>query len=97
MHGPVEGGANFRTNYGALDAVFSAPPQTVGAFKVTELCEDSASFYPFSGTPRVWDANRLLSAPRIYFLDRGNQLFLVGDVALLRRLKPALQVRPRKL
>jgi len=97
MHSTVEGEANFRTNYGDLDVVFVPQPQTFADLKITEHPEDSGYFYTFSGTPRVWDANRFGSARRIYLLDRGNQLFFVGDVALLRRLEQALQVRHRKL
>jgi hypothetical protein len=97
MHSTVEGEANFRTNYGDLDVVFMPQPQTSADWKITEHREDSGFLYTFSGTPRVWDANRFGSARRIYFLDRGNQLFFVGDVALLRRLEQALQVRRRKL
>ena len=97
MHSTVEGEANFRTNYGDLDVVFVPQPQTFADLKITEHREDSGYFYTFSGTPRVWDANRFGSARRIYFLDRSNQLFFVGDVALLRRREQALQVRHRKL
>jgi len=97
MHSTVEGEANFRTNYGDFEAVFVPQPQTFADFKITEHREDSGFLYTFGGTPRVWDANRFGSARRIYFLDHGNQLFFVGDVALLHRLEQALQVRHRKL
>ncbi len=97
MHSTVEGEANFRTNYGDLDAVFVPQPQTFADFKITEHREGSGFLYTFGGTPRVWDVNRFGSARRIYFLDHGNQLFFVGDIALLHRLEEALQVRHRKL
>lgn len=97
MHSTVEGEASFRTNYGDLDAVFMPQPQTFADFKITEHREDGGFLYTFSGTPRVWHANRFGSARRIYFLDHGNQLFFVGDVVLLRRLEQTLQVRRRKL
>jgi hypothetical protein len=72
-------------------------PRTFADFKITEHREGSGFRYTFGGTPRVWDVNRFGSARRIYFLDHGNHLFFVGNVALLRRLEEALQVRHRKL
>jgi hypothetical protein len=97
VHSTVEGEANFRTNYGDLDAVFMPQAHTFADFKITEHREDSGFLYTFGGTPRVWNTNRFGSARRIYFLDHGNQLFFVGNVPLLRRLEQALEVRHRKL
>lgn len=95
MRSTVEGEVNFRTNYGDLDAVFMPHPQTFADFKISEHRQDGGFLYTFGGTPRVWDANRFGSARRVYFLDHGNQLFFVDDVALLGRLEQALQVRHR--
>jgi len=97
VHGTIEGQANFRTNYGDVQAVFMPKPQTFADFKIFEHREDNGFLYTFGGIPRVWDTNRFGSAHRIYFLDHGNQLFFVGDLVLLRRLEKALAVHHRKL
>jgi len=97
MHGTVEGEADFRTNYGDVQAVFMPKPQTFADFRIFEHREDHGFLYTFGGTPRVWDTNRFGSAYRIYFLDHANQLFFIGDLALLRRLEKALGVRHRRL
>jgi len=97
MHSTVAGEANFRTNYGEVDAVFMPHPQTFADFKITEHRKDSGFLYTFGGTPRVWDTNRFGTARRMYFLDHGNQLFFINDVALLHRLEQALQSRHRRL
>jgi hypothetical protein len=95
MHSTIAGEANFRTNYGEVDAVFMPHPQTFADFKITEHRKDSGFLYTFAGTPRVWDTNRFGSARRLYFLDHGSQLFFINDVALLHRLERALQVQHR--
>jgi len=59
MHSTVAGEANFRTNYGEVDAVFMPHPQTFADFKITEHRKDSGFLYTFGGTPRVRDTNRL--------------------------------------
>jgi hypothetical protein len=97
LHSTVEGEANFRTNYGEVDAVFMPRPETFGGFKISERRKDSGFLYIFGGTPRVWDTNRFGSARRMYFLDHGNQLFFINDVALLHRLEQAFQARHRRL
>jgi hypothetical protein len=97
LHLTIEGEANFRTNYGDVEVVFMPKPQTFADFKITEHREDGGFFYTFAGTPPVWATNRYGSARRIYFLDHANQLFFVGDVALLHRLEKALNARHRSL
>jgi hypothetical protein len=97
FHNTVEGEADFRTNYGEVDAVFMLKPQTFAGFRISERRKDSGFLYTFGGTPRVWDTNRFGTARRMYFLDHGNQLFFINDVALLHRLEQALQARHRKL
>jgi hypothetical protein len=97
MHRTVEGEVNFRTNYGEVDAVFMPKSQTFADFKITERRQDGCFLYNFGGTPRVWDTNRFGSARRTYFLDHGNQLFFIDDVALLHRLEQVLQAQHRKL
>lgn len=97
LRSTVEGEANFRTNYGDVDAVFMPKPQTFADFKITEHREGGGYVYTFGGTPRVWATNRFGSARRMYFLDQNNLLFFINDVALMRRLEQVLQVRHRKL
>lgn len=97
VHSTVEGQVNFSTNYGDVQAVFLPKPQTFANFGITEHREEHGFLYTFSGTPRVWDANRFGTAYRVYFLDHENQLFFIGDVKLLRRLEKVLGVRHRKL
>ena len=97
MHSTVEGEANLHTNYGDVTAFFLPKPQTFGDFTITEHREDGGFLYTFAGTPRVWASNRFGSARRVYFLDHGNQLFLVSDVALLHRLEKVLNARHRRL
>jgi len=97
LRSTVEGEASFRTNYGDVDAVFMPKPQTFAGFRITEHREDGGFVYTFAGTPRVWAVNRVESAHRFYFLDRGNQLLLSNDLLLLDRLEKTLQVRHRKL
>jgi len=97
FHSTVEGEADFRTNYGEVDAVFMPKPQTFAGFRISEHRKDSGFLYTFGGTPRVWDTNRFGTARRMYFLDHSNQLFFINDVALLHRLEQALQERHRKL
>ena len=97
MQSTVAGEANFRTNYGDVDAVFLPPPRTFADFKITEHRKGGGFLYTFGGTPRVWDTNRFGSARRMYFLDHGNELFFIDDVGLLHRLEEALQARHRRL
>jgi len=97
MRNTVEGEVNFLTNYGDVTAFFLPKPQTFADFKITEHREDGGFLYTFAGTPRVWATNRFGSARRIYFLDHANQLFFVGDVALLHRLEKVLNERHRRL
>ena len=52
IHATVAGEANFRTNYGEVDAVFLPAPQTFSDFKITEHRKDSGFLYTFGGTPR---------------------------------------------
>jgi len=93
----IGGEANFRTNYGEVDAVFMPPAKTFADFKITEHRKESGFLYTFGGTPRVRNTNQFGSARRMYFLDHGNQLFFINDVALLHRLEQALQARHRRL
>jgi hypothetical protein len=97
LHSTVEGETDFRTNYGEVDAVFMPKPQTFAGFRISERRKGNGFLYTFGGTPRVWDTNRFGTAYRMYFLDHGNQLFFINDVALLHRLEHALQARHRKL
>ncbi len=97
MHNTVEGEVNYHTNYGDVTAFFLPKPQTFANFKITEHREDGGFLYTFAGTPRVWATNRFGSARRIYFLDHANQLFFVGDIALLQRLEKVLNARHRRL
>jgi len=97
LRSTVEGEANFRTNYGEVDAVFMPKTQTFADFKITERREGGGYLYTFGGTPRVWETNRFGSARRMYFLDQANLLFFINDAALMRRLERVLQVRHRKL
>jgi hypothetical protein len=97
MHNTVEGEVDYQTNYGDVTAFFLPRPQTFADFKITEHREDGGFVYTFAGTPRVWATNRFGSARRIYFLDHANQLFFVGDVALLHRLEKVLNARHRRL
>jgi hypothetical protein len=97
MHSTVEGEVNYHTNYGDATAFFLPKPQTFADFKIAEHREDGGFLYTFAGTPRVWATNRFGSARRIYFLDHANQLFFVGDVALLQRLEKVLNARHRRL
>ena len=97
MHNTVEGEVNYHTNYGDVTAFFLPKPQTFADFKITEHRKDGSFLYTFAGTPRVWATNRFGSARRIYFLDHANQLFFVGDIALLQRLESALNARHRRL
>lgn len=97
LRSTVEGEANFRTNYGEVDAVFMPKPQTFADFKITERREGGGYLYTFGGTPRVWETNRFGSARRMYFLDQDNLLFFINNAALMRRLEQVLQVRHRKL
>ena len=97
LRSTVEGEANFRTNYGDVDAVFRLKPQSFADFEITERREGRGYMYTFGGTPRVWETNRFGSARRMYFLDRDNMLFFINDTALMRRLEQALQIRHRRL
>ena len=97
MQSTVEGEANFRTNFGEVDAVFLPKPQTFASFRITEHRNDRGFLYIFGGTPRVWDTNRFESARRMFFLDHGNQLFFTDNAALMQRLEHALQARHRRL
>ena len=91
----IEGEANFRTNYGDVEAVFVPKPQTFSSFKINERREDGGYFYKFAGTPRVWAVNRFESPYRYYFLKHDNQLLLVSNDRLGTRLKQALHLLPQ--
>jgi hypothetical protein len=97
LHNTIEGEVNYHTDFGDVTAFFLPKPQTFSEFKITEHREGSGFLYTFAGTPRAWATNRFGSARRIYFLDHANQLFFVGDVALLRQLEKVLNARHRRL
>jgi hypothetical protein len=94
-HSTIEGEADFRTNYGDVDAVFVPKPQTFAGFKINEHREDGGYFYTFAGTPRVWAVNRFESPRRYYFLKHDNQLLLVSNDRLRARLEEALHLPPQ--
>lgn len=97
MHATVAGEANFRTNYGEVDAVFLPHGQTFTDFRITEHRKGGGYLYTFGGTPRVWETNQFGTALRMYFLDHANELFFINDAELLRRLEEALRARHRAL
>lgn len=97
LRSTVEGEANFRTNYGEVDAVFLPKSQTFADFKITERRDGGGYVYTFGGTPRVSESSRFGSARRMYFLNRDNLLLFIDDPTLMSRLEQVLRVRHRKL
>lgn len=94
-HSTIEGEANFRTNYGDIDAVFVPKPQTFADFKITEHREHGGYLYSFTGMPRVWAVNRFGTARRNYFVKHDNELLLMSDDRLRIRIEHALRLPPQ--
>lgn len=90
----TEGGAHYRTDRGGFDAVFLARPRDFARLRVVMRREGDSYVYSFRGAPRPAGTNRMESAGGpLYFLIRGNALFVVSDAGVASALESRLGAR----
>ncbi|MFY9560404.1 MAG: hypothetical protein WAQ52_09240 [Terriglobales bacterium] len=88
----LEGAALYRTAEGDFDALFLPKPKTFADLTVIERTLKKGFVYSFAGKPRPWQANRLGSVRRLYFLKHANQLLVLSDDPLRAKLEAILNL-----